>query len=217
MFYRWILLVNNKTKNFDVTEINLWLEFADVIFGRTSDSQKYVCVCKLLSSRPFNIPFFSTAWLRDCGSTSSSPITYSLFSTAWLWDHLYISNNALISGHPGGLTPGTYGGIERDLLTFVANVWPGTGVLDRFCTSEAKCTGKDPWDSEHRRHLENNERTGYYRWTASKWQRRKACKHVLRFSRKSIPFCWSSFPIIAKIFFARNRWLAIFIPQNKKK
>ena len=28
--------------------------------------------------------------------------------------------NALISGHPGGLTSGTYGGIARDLLTFVA-------------------------------------------------------------------------------------------------
>ena len=33
-----------QNKNFDVTEINLWLEFADVIFGGTSDSRKYVCV-----------------------------------------------------------------------------------------------------------------------------------------------------------------------------
>ena len=32
------------------------------------------------------------------------------------------------------LTPGIYGGIGRDLLTFVANVWPGTGELDRLCT-----------------------------------------------------------------------------------
>ena len=53
---------------------------------------------------------------------------------------------ALISDHPGGLTPGTYGGIARDLLTFVANFWSGTGALDRFCTSEARYTGKDPRD-----------------------------------------------------------------------
>ena len=32
------------------------------------------------------------------------------------------SHYALISGHPGGLTPGTYGGMARDMLTFVANV-----------------------------------------------------------------------------------------------
>ena len=28
---------------------------------------------------------------------------------------------ALISGHPRGVTPGTYRGMVRDLLTFVAN------------------------------------------------------------------------------------------------
>ena len=38
-----------------------------------------------------------------------------------------IKNNALISGHPGGLTSGTYGGIAWDLLTFVANFGPGRG------------------------------------------------------------------------------------------
>ena len=53
---------------------------------------------------------------------------------------------ALISGHPGGVTPGTYGGIARDLLTFVANFWPRTGALDRFCTTAARYTGKDPRD-----------------------------------------------------------------------
>ena len=53
---------------------------------------------------------------------------------------------ALISGYPAGVTPGTYGEIARDLLAFVANVWPGTGALDRFCTSEARYTGKDPRD-----------------------------------------------------------------------
>ena len=45
-----------------------------------------------------------------------------------------------------GVTPGTYGGIVQDLLAFVANVWPGTGALDRFCTSKARYTGKDPQD-----------------------------------------------------------------------
>ena len=53
---------------------------------------------------------------------------------------------AFISGHPGGLTPGIYGGIARDLLTFGANFWLGTGAMDRFCTSEARYTGKDPQD-----------------------------------------------------------------------
>ena len=33
---------------------------------------------------------------------------------------------------PGGLTPGTYEGIARDLLTFVANFWPGTGHWTAF-------------------------------------------------------------------------------------
>ena len=47
---------------------------------------------------------------------------------------------------PRGLTTGTYGGIARDLLTFVTNFWPGTGALDRFCISEVKYTGKDPRD-----------------------------------------------------------------------
>ena len=36
-----------QNKNFDVTEINLWLEFTDVIFGGTSDSRKYVYVRRL--------------------------------------------------------------------------------------------------------------------------------------------------------------------------
>ena len=47
---------------------------------------------------------------------------------------------------PGGVTLGTYGGIARDFPAFVANVWPRTGPLDRFCTSEARYTGKDPRD-----------------------------------------------------------------------
>ena len=55
-------------------------------------------------------------------------------------------SNALISGHPGGLTPETYSGIVRDLLTVVTNFWPGTGALDHFCTSDVRYTGKDPQD-----------------------------------------------------------------------
>ena len=58
-----------------------------------------------------------------------------------------LQTNALISGHPGGgVTPGIYRGIARDLLAFVTNVWPRTGALDVFCTSEARYTGKDPRD-----------------------------------------------------------------------
>ena len=53
---------------------------------------------------------------------------------------------ALIGGHPEGLAPGTYGGIARDLRTFVAHFWLGAGALDRFCTSEASYKGKDPRD-----------------------------------------------------------------------
>ena len=51
------------------------------------------------------------------------------------------NHNALISGHPAGVILGTYGVVERDLLVFVANIWPRTGTLDCFCTSEARYTG----------------------------------------------------------------------------
>ena len=49
---------------------------------------------------------------------------------------------ALISGHPGGLTPEIYGGIARDLLTCVYDLFyanrfqimlPGGGTLVAFC------------------------------------------------------------------------------------
>ena len=43
-------------------------------------------------------------------------------------------------------TPGITGKKAEDLLAFVPNVWPRTGALDRFCTSEARHTGKDPQD-----------------------------------------------------------------------
>ena len=53
---------------------------------------------------------------------------------------------ALISGHPGGMTPGTYAGMGRDLLILVTNFKPGIGGMDRFCTFVAGSLGKDPWD-----------------------------------------------------------------------
>ena len=39
-------------------------------------------------------------------------------------------SNALISGHPGGVTPGTYAGMGRDLLILVTNFKPGMGGMD---------------------------------------------------------------------------------------
>ena len=45
-----------------------------------------------------------------------------------------------------GVDPGEIGGIARDLLTFVTNFWPGTGSLDRSCTSKVRYMGKDPED-----------------------------------------------------------------------
>ena len=58
-----------------------------------------------------------------------------------------IANNAVMhlsAAIPGGLTPGTYGGIARGLLTFVPNFWPGTGALDCFCTQRGKIHGERP-------------------------------------------------------------------------
>ena len=80
------------------------------------------------------VPFLGTKYMKNCFS----------YSGPTLWNSLPC--NALISGHPGGLTPGTCGAIAGDLLSFVANLWPGTGALDRSCTSEARYTGKDPRD-----------------------------------------------------------------------
>ena len=56
---------------------------------------------------------------------------------------------ALMSSHGGGeegVTPGTYTGMGRDLLTLVANFNPGMGGLDCFCTFIAGSPGKDPQD-----------------------------------------------------------------------
>ena len=41
------LIGQRENKSFYVTEIVFWLGFADVIFGGTSDSRKYVCVSRL--------------------------------------------------------------------------------------------------------------------------------------------------------------------------
>ena len=47
---------------------------------------------------------------------------------------------------PGSDPGDKYEGILQDLLGFVTNLLPGTGALDRSCTSEARYTGKDPRD-----------------------------------------------------------------------
>ena len=128
--------------------------------------------------------------------------TYSYFCSA---------RYALISGHPGGgeLTPGTYGGIPRDLLTFVANFWPATRALNPFCTSEQDTRGKtrEIWNITAILKMKDLDRgdwilpfNGFQNGVGEKGKR------VLRFRRKFVPFCWSTFPNIAKIFFARYLW-----------
>ena len=82
-----------------------------------------------------------------------------------------LSFYALISGHPGGLTPGTYGGIARDLLTFVADFWLGTGALDFFCTSEARYRGKTRGICNIAAILKMKDPDGVER--LPKWRRRK--------------------------------------------
>ena len=47
--YHILSVTTTKNKSFDVTEINFWLEFADVIFGGT----KYVCVRRLVVATSF--------------------------------------------------------------------------------------------------------------------------------------------------------------------
>ena len=44
---------------------------------------------------------------------------------------------------PGGVTPGTHGGIARDLPSFVANnFWPGTGYWNAFALPRQDTWGK---------------------------------------------------------------------------
>ena len=99
----------------------------------------------------------------------------------------------------GGLTPGTYWRIARDLLTFVANFWPGTGALDRFCTSRQDTRGKTRGICNIAAILKMKDPdrgdwvlplNGFQNGDGGKGKR------VLRFSRKSVPFFWSSFPNI---------------------
>ena len=49
--------------------------------------------------------------------------------------------NALISGHPGGLTPGTHGGIVRD---FKPSFGPGRGHWTAFALLRQETRGKTP-------------------------------------------------------------------------
>ena len=109
-------------------------------------------------------------------------------------------SNALTSTHPRGVTPGTY---------VVSNFWAGTEALDHFFTSKARYTWKDLWDLNIAAILKmkdldcrdwvlplNSFQNGH--------QEKGFTKCVLCFSRKSVPFCWLSFPNIVKIFFGRN-------------
>ena len=60
-----------------------------------------------------------------------------------------IANNAVMhlsAAIPGGLTPGTYGGIARGLLTFFLIFGPGRGHWTAFELSTARYTGKDRRD-----------------------------------------------------------------------
>ena len=98
---------------------------------------------------------------------------------------------------PGGLTPVTYGEIARDFLTFVARDG-GIGRLlhfrckihgerpEGFVTSPLSSKMKDPDRGDWVLPL-----NGFQNGDGEK------DKRVLRFSCKSVPFCWSSFPNIA--------------------
>lgn len=76
---------------------------------------------------------------------------YMFLSCGKVFNLPFMHLSAAIRGGGGGGTPGTYGRIARDLLTFVAIFLLGTGALDRFCTSIPM---QDLRDLEHR-HLEN--------------------------------------------------------------
>ena len=59
---------------------------------------------------------------------------------------LAIDLYALISGHPGGVTPGTHAGMARGFSTLFDNFKPGMGGLDYFCTLVAGSPGEAPRD-----------------------------------------------------------------------
>ena len=58
----------------------------------------------------------------------------------------FVFPNALISGHPGGVSPGKYAGMARDWSTLIDNFKPGMGGLDSSCTFVAGSPGEDPWE-----------------------------------------------------------------------
>ena len=49
-----------------------------------------------------------------------------------------------LSAPSRGVDPGDIRGIARGLMTFVLNLWPGTGALDCFCTQRGKIHGERP-------------------------------------------------------------------------
>ena len=66
------------------------------------------------------------------------------FNKTSVSDLMHLS--AAIGGGGGGITPGTYAGMVRDLLTSVAYFKPGMGASGCFCTFVARSPGKDPRD-----------------------------------------------------------------------
>ena len=52
--------------------------------------------------------------------------------------------NALISGHPGGLTPGTYGGIARGFADFCCQFLARDGGIGPLLHSRGKIHGERP-------------------------------------------------------------------------
>ena len=50
----------------------------------------------------------------------------------------------LLAAIGGGVTPGTYAGMVRDLSTLFDNFKPGMGGLDCFCTFSSRITGERP-------------------------------------------------------------------------
>ena len=108
---------------------------------------------------------------------------------------------ALISGHPGGVDPGDIRGNSAgfsDLCRQFLARDGGIGPLlhfrceihgerpERFVTSPLSSKMKDPDRGDWVLPL-----NGFQNGDGEKGKR------VLRFSRKSVPFCWSSFPKIA--------------------
>ena len=83
-----------QNKSFDVTEINLWLEFADVIFGGTSDSRKYVCVPRLLVNLP-SLYHTLLAYLQDLNSITTADVDNVPDKIIWNNQNIVINGKSI--------------------------------------------------------------------------------------------------------------------------